>query len=179
MPKSKNNKSHNQRVNNFKNKTKKQMNNQEAAMSQQYPEVRSIPVWDPQAKITISGAQFEILNNSLLQIREAQQVIQGVLSENIVSGVISMDFEKIDPKTLTYGPMTDAEKAPYVENVRQAIEAIKNPAKAAELAQKDQAYQAALAEHEGGTKEETSSSILAADGKPAKKTKGKLVQMGS
>jgi hypothetical protein len=54
----------------------------------------------------------------------AQQAAQAVMTRHLVNGTIKLDFEKLDPQTLTYGPMTDEEKAPYLENFNKAINAV-------------------------------------------------------
>lgn len=177
MPQSKNRKNHKNKVNNFKQKTKKQMNQQN---NQMLPEVQSVPMWAPDAKIELTGQEWELLINTLNHLQNAQQVTNAVMSRHIVNGTITMDFQKLDAEKMQYVEMTDAEKAPYREQINVAIEAIKNPEKAAEKLQKDAAYQAAVAEHENAPDpSQVSGSILAPDGKPAKKTKGKVVAMGN
>lgn len=127
MPVSKNRKEHKtfkKQVNNIKNKTKK-MNQQIPQM----PPVRQIPVWNPTDKIEITGYEWEAIYNGLVQLQGLQQAAQSVMSRNILNGVIQMDFEKLNAKTLQYEPMTDEEKAPYLKQFKQTVEAVKNPPK--------------------------------------------------
>lgn len=108
-----------------KRKTKqKQMNQQNTPTM---PEVRSIPTWASDAKIELTGLEWDAIQNGLTNIQIAQQASQAVMSRNIVSGVIGLDYEKLDPATLQYVPMTDEEKAPYIDNLNKALEAIRNP----------------------------------------------------
>jgi len=132
MPVSKQRKSHKKYANQFKKQIKQKMTNQQNA--QQYPPVRSIPVWKNDAVITLSGLEWEAIQNSLTQIQLGQQAAQAVMSRNIINGVIGMEFEKLNPETLEYGSMTTEEKAPYIADLQKAIEAIKNPPKPAEQA---------------------------------------------
>lgn len=126
MPKSKNRPEQKAKAANFKTKNKKQMT--EMNNAQQLPPVRSIPVWGPDSKIEISGYEWEAIQNGLGAVQIAQQAGQAVMSRNMLTGVITMDFEKLNPQTLEYGPMTDEEKAPYLENFQKAIQKVKeNP----------------------------------------------------
>lgn len=125
MPISKNRKSHKEKSNNFKNKNKKHMNNQGP---QQLPPVRNIPVWPSDAKIELTGFEWEAIQNGLVQVQVMQQAAQAIMSRNIINGVITMDFEKLNPKTLEYEPMTDEEKAPHREELAKLIEGLKNQA---------------------------------------------------
>lgn len=127
MPTSKNRKTHKQKLNNFKNKTRQKMNEQQNAMNQQLPPVRSIPTWDNNAEIKITGYEWEALQNGITQMQGTMQAAQAIMSRHIINGTIGMEFEKLDPKTLQYGEMTAEEKAPYIEDFKRAIEAIKNP----------------------------------------------------
>lgn len=131
MSVSKHNKTHKQRVNNYKQtikQTRQKMNEQtQQPNAQQLPPVRSLPVWANDATIKLTGYEWEAIHNGLSQIQIAQQAAQAVLSRNIVDGVINVEFEKLDPTTLQYIPMTEEEKAPYRENLKATIEQIKNP----------------------------------------------------
>lgn len=168
---SKNNKSHKKRVNNFKTKIKTKMSQTNQQGPQQMPPVRSIPVWDPNAKIEVTGFEWEAINNGLLQVQIAQQAVQAIMSRNIVEGTITLDFEKLNPKSLQYEPMTDGEKAPYIENMKKTIDAIKNP-----KSQTDQAYEAAI-DH-AVDEQVAPGEIITTEGKSAKKavTKSKVVK---
>ena len=89
------------------------------------PEVRSIPTWAPDAVISVTGTEWEAIQNGLTNIQYAQQAAQSVMSRAIVAGTIKMEFEKLNAKTLEYETMTDEEKAPHVEQLNKAIEAIR------------------------------------------------------
>lgn len=91
----------------------------------QMPPVRNIPVWSPQAKIELTGYEWEAIQNGLVQVQVMQQVAQGVMSRHIVNGTIKMDFEKLNAQTLQYEPMTDEEKAPHQEEFAKLIETVK------------------------------------------------------
>lgn len=123
MPISKNRKNHKQKLNNFKQKTKINMSNQQ--LPPQMPPVRNIPTWPSDAKIELTGFEWEALQNALVQMQVAQQVGQAVMSRNIINGVISMDFEKLNPQTLQYEPMTEEEKAPHREELAKLIDGLK------------------------------------------------------
>lgn len=122
MPISKNRKNHKEKVNNFKQKTKINMNQQ---MPPQMPPVRNIPTWPSDAKIELTGFEWEALQNGLVQMQVMQQVAQAVMSRNIINGIITMDFEKLNPKTLQYEPMTEEEKAPHKEEFAKLVEGFK------------------------------------------------------
>ncbi len=127
MPQSKHRKAHKTQLNKRKSNIK-QMNEAQNKI----PPVRSVPVWQPEVMISLKGFELEALANGLGQIQLAQQALQSVISRNIVDGVISLDFEKYDPQTNEYVPMTDEEKAPYRADVERQRAALKNPPKAKE-----------------------------------------------
>ncbi len=70
----------------------------------QMPEVRNVPVWASDAEIVLTGFEWEAIQNALVQVQIAQQAAQSVMSRNIISGVVKMDFEKLNPQTLQYEP---------------------------------------------------------------------------
>lgn len=123
MATSRNRKDHKEKSKQFKQKTKA-MKNQVPNM----PEVQSIPTWSADAKIEVTGSEWEALQNGLTQIQLAQQAAQAVMTRAIINGVIKMDFEKLNPQTLQYEPMSDEEKATHVENFNKAIENVKKAA---------------------------------------------------
>lgn len=128
MAKSKVDKSRQEKVKQFKNKQKKmseQATNQNPNIPQ-LPPVRSFPTWGPDAEIKVNGRIWEVINNGLSAIQEAQQAAQSVLTENILNGTMKMDFEKLNPETLEYVPMTDEEKEPHMKEFEKAVEMIKN-----------------------------------------------------
>ena len=122
MPKSRKNKERNKQLQNFKNKKKM---NQENTRIPQMPEVRQVPVWANDAKIEMTGFEWEAIQNAIVYAQMGAQATQSVMSRNIMNGVIKMDFEKLNPQTLEYEPMTDEEKKPYQEEFQQAIINIK------------------------------------------------------
>lgn len=135
MPQSRKNKERKQKQQNYKNKQKMMNDKQREQMAQTLPPVRQIPVWSSDADIAMKGFEFEALQNSIVQLQVAQQSIQSIMSRNLVEGNIKMDFEKLNPQTLEYEPMTDEEKKPHqddfakaVENVKQAAEKMKQEA---------------------------------------------------
>lgn len=123
MATSRNRKNHKSKLESFKQKSKT-MQKQVPNM----PEVQSIPTWSADAKIEVTGAEWEAIQNGLTQIQLAQQAAQAVMTRALVDGVIKMDFEKLNPQTLQYEPMSDEEKASYVENFNKAIENVKKAA---------------------------------------------------
>jgi len=127
MATSKHRKNHKEKVNNYKNQKSKTMSTERQVP--QMPEVQSIPTWAGDAKIEVTGAEWEAIQNGLTSIQYAQQAAQAVMSRAIVEGVIKMDFEKLNPQTLQYETMTDEEKAPHLENFNAAIEKVKAAAK--------------------------------------------------
>ena len=110
----------------FKKQVKQQ--NMSQVTQPQMPEVRSVPTWTPDAKIEINGYEWEAIQNALTNVQIGQQAAQSVMTRNIINGVIRMDFEKLNAQSLQYEPMTDEEKAPFLENFAKAVDAIKNPA---------------------------------------------------
>lgn len=124
MPKSKHRKKHATQLQKFK--TNKLMEKQNVNIPQ-LPPVRSVPTWTNDAVITLTGYEWEAIQNGLTQVQIAQQAAQAVLSRHIVEGIIKLDFEKLNPQTLQYEQMTDEEKAPYVQNLEATIQQIKNP----------------------------------------------------
>lgn len=124
MPKSKNRKQHKQKLNQFKTKTQKmsETNQQQGPMM---PPVRSIPVWDNNAKIELTGTEFQVIENSLARLQEMIQVVQSVMSRNIISGEIKLDFQKLNPQTLQYGEMSAEEKAVHEKAFQEQVAAFK------------------------------------------------------
>lgn len=121
MAVSKNRKNHKQKLNNFKT-NQRHMSNQAA---QQLAEIRTVPVWNPEANILIKGFEWEAIQNGLGSLQMSMQAAQSVMSRNIVEGNIQMDFEKLDPQTLQYVPMTEDEKTPHREAFAQQVIAFK------------------------------------------------------
>lgn len=123
MAKSRNNKTHKERLNKFKTK-RKQMSEQQSVP--QFPAVRAVPTWDPNAQFMVPGYLWESIQNGLVAVQQAQQAAQAVMSHHIVNGTIKMDFEKlVNPNTGEYGPMTDEEKAEHVKAFDESIERVK------------------------------------------------------
>lgn len=87
------------------------------------PELRVVPRWAPDAKISITGIEWEAIQNGLANIQIALQASQAVMTRNIVEGTILVDIEKLNPQNLQYEQMTDEEKAPHLEQLRKQIEA--------------------------------------------------------
>lgn len=125
MPTAKHRKEHKQKLVNFKQKQKEQMQEKQVP---QMPPYRNIPTWDKNAKIEILGYEWEVIYNTVAQMQLLGQATNAVMSRNIVNGTINMDFEKLDPQTLEYGPMTDEEKQPLLEEFQNTIQAIKDRA---------------------------------------------------
>jgi hypothetical protein len=122
MPISKNRKEHKTKVKQLK---ERQMSEQNKPF--EVPEVRNVPVWANDAIIEMKGFEFEALFNGLMQIQTAQQAVNGIMSRNVLNGTVKMDFEKFDKAKQEYVPMSDEEKAPYVKNFEDAVEAAKKP----------------------------------------------------
>lgn len=125
MPKSRTNKERKQKLENFKQKSKTMSTERTVP---QMPEVQSIPTWSGDAKIEVTGAEWEAIQNGLSSVQLAQQAAQAVMARAMVEGVIKMDFAKLNPQTMEYEPMTDEEKAPYVENFNEAVKKVKDAA---------------------------------------------------
>ena len=128
MATSKHRKNHKEKLQTFKQKSKTMSTEKQIP---QMPEIQSIPTWAGDSKIEVTGKEWEAIQNGLTSIQYAQQAAQAVMSRAIVEGVIKMDFEKLNPQTMQYEPMTDEEKAPHLENFNTAIEKIKAAAKEA------------------------------------------------
>lgn len=124
MPQSRKNKDRKQKLNKYKTNHKMSSNNLANGM----PPVRNVPTWKHTDNIVVTGYEWEAIQNSLAHLQLAQQAAQSVMSRNIVNGTIQMDFEKLNPQTLQYEPMTDAEKQPHREDFAKMLEAFKNPA---------------------------------------------------
>ncbi len=88
------------------------------------PEIRTVPKWDSTAEIAITGLEWELIYNALLNTQGALQASQAVMSRNIVNGQIKLDFEKLNAKTLKYEEMPEDEKAPLVEDSMKQLSAI-------------------------------------------------------
>ena len=127
MPKISKSKDHKKRLQNFKLNQKRKMNENRTQQpdAQQLPPYRHIPVWDKNAKVEILGYEWEVIYNTVAQMQLLTQATNAVMSRNIVNGVIGMDFEKLDPQTLEYVPMTEEEKAPLKQDFNNTIESLK------------------------------------------------------
>ena len=88
------------------------------------PEIRTVPKWDSTAEIVITGLEWELIYNTLLNTQGALQASQAVMSRNIVNGQIKLDFEKLNSKTLQYEEMPEDEKAPLIEDSMKQLSAI-------------------------------------------------------
>lgn len=167
MPTAKHRKNHNEKVNKFKTKQKQNMSEKNTVA--QFPPHRNIPVWDKNAKIEILGYEWEVIYNTVAQMQLLGQATNAVMSRNIVNGVISMDFEKLNPETLEYVEMTDDEKKPLLEEFHKTIEAIKDRNNSIPLVPKNEAV-------ENGT---TAPEVAVKEKKTAKKSKeAKVVSLG-
>lgn len=120
MAQSRKNKKRKHQLTNFKQKHKQQMSNQQQPQ-QSMPLVRNIPIWDAEARISVTGYEWEAIQNALGQLNIAQQAAQSVVSRNLVEGTIKMKFEKLNPLTVQYEDMTAEEQAPYVANFEKMI----------------------------------------------------------
>ena len=129
MPTSRKNKERTKQVNNYKTKHKKMNQEQQQNVGQEMPPVRNVPTWGQNAKIEVTGFEWEAIQNGLSHIQLAQQAAQSIMSRNIVNGVIKMDFEKLNPTTSQYEAMTPEEKAPYAAEFEEMINSFKNQVK--------------------------------------------------
>lgn len=125
MPTSRNNKTHKERINNRKQKIEQIKQSMSQQQAQQLPEVRNIPTWDPNANIIVKGYEWEAIFNALTTLQTAAQAASSVMSQNLLSGVIKMDFQKLDPATLQYVEMEQAEKEQYNKNFEEAVKKVK------------------------------------------------------
>jgi hypothetical protein len=128
-------KEHKKTVNNLKTKTKQKMNENQTtpttAANQTMPPVRSVPVWSPEADILVKGFEWEAVQNALANLSYAMNAAQSIMSRNILSGVITMDFQKLNATGADYEAMTAEEKAPHIEQFKGQIEAFKEAQAAA------------------------------------------------
>jgi hypothetical protein len=129
-------KEHKKTVNNLKTKTKKKMNENQTTQTanQVMPPVRSVPVWSPEADILVKGFEWEAIQNGLANLSYAMNAGQSIMSRNILSGVITMDFQKLDASGTDYEAMTAEEKAPHLEQFQAQIDAFKQAQVAAKIA---------------------------------------------
>lgn len=86
MPKSKVNTKRKSKVEQFKQKTKKRMN------ESKIPQLRSFPIWKSQDTINVSGLEWQSIYNALNIFREAIVASESVMQRNTESGVISTKF---------------------------------------------------------------------------------------
>lgn len=107
----------NNKVKQFKEKQKQKI------MNQELQNVRPIPVWKSTDKIELSGLEFEVINNFINSVQASYGAIQSVMNRNILSGVISLDFEKLNEDKTAYVEMSDEEKAPHIAEYQKILEA--------------------------------------------------------
>ena len=170
MSKSKHRKKHLTQLLKFKTKQKQMSEQKQSNGIPQMPEVRNVPVWASDAEIVLTGFEWEAIQNALVQVQIAQQAAQSVMSRNIISGVVKMDFEKLNPQTLQYEPMADADKKQHQEAFAKMIEGIK-----AQIEKQSEPQQAV--EAEDGRANEAVSAIVSATGEPIAKEQAKVIQM--
>lgn len=166
MPKSRKNKERKENLQQYKNK-RKQMNQE---LAQKLPPVRSIPTWPQDAKIEVSGFEWEAIQNAIVQMQMAQQAAQSIMSRNILNGAITMDFEKLNPQTLEYEPMSPDEKQKHIEEYNGMLAKFKE----------------SLAKRDAGVQSEPEQSaelapakpvILDANAEPIQAEEAKVIQM--
>lgn len=131
MPVSRNRNKHKEKSKTYKNKRKK-MNNQSAM-----PPVRNVPIWAPDAKIEVTGYEWEAINDGIGQMSLAIQAIQAVMSRNIVNGNIQMDFEKLNPLSMQYEPMAEDEKVKYRADFAAVLKGFKDNQAKEQVAEKE------------------------------------------
>lgn len=122
MPQSRKNKTRKTKLENFKNK-QKMSNQQQPEMN--LPPIRQVPIWPNNAKIEVTGYEWEAIQNALAYLQMAVQASNSVMSRNIFNGVIKMDFEKLNPETLQYVEMTEQEKEPHQKEFQEMLANIK------------------------------------------------------
>lgn len=130
MPKVTHNKTHKKRLNKFKANQKRMTEQKTQQGAPQFPPYRNVPTWDKNAKIEMFGYEWEVIYNTVAQLQALVQATNAVMSRNIVNGIIDMDFEKLDPKTLEYVEMSDEEKKPLREDFNNLINSLKAQADA-------------------------------------------------
>lgn len=123
MPKSKNRTNHKEKLNQFK--TKQRIMNQQTGQAPTMPEIRNVPVWDPQATIEVKGFEWEAIQNGLTGVQMGLQAAQSIMSRNILNGTITMDFEKLNAATMQYELLSDEDAKPHVEQFKAQVEAFK------------------------------------------------------
>jgi hypothetical protein len=123
MAKSRRNNQRKENLNKYKNKQK--LMSQNAALAQSMPPVRSVPIWPADAKIDVTGVEWEAILNTFSLLQNGVQAVQSVMSRNLVNGTMTMDFEKLNPQTLQYEKMPDDEKAKNQAEFAEMIKAFK------------------------------------------------------
>lgn len=125
MAKAKTNPSRKGKLDNFKQSQKLKNNNMSEVVKPQFPEVRQIPVWRTDETITMNGTEFQAIYEAMSSMQQAAGVLQGIVTRSIIEEKIKLDFEKFDPESNTYVPMTDEEKAPHAEQVQVILNQIR------------------------------------------------------
>lgn len=122
MAKSKTNPKRKQKQLNYKNshKRKTMENNQ-----QQLPEVRNVPVWKSTDKFEMNGLEFQEIFNFLNNINGAYMATQSIMNKNIMNGTVKMQFEKINPETGQYEPLSGDDAKPYEDDFNAMVETVR------------------------------------------------------
>ena len=98
MPRSKVNKDRKEKLTNFKNqqKTKKMPENTTNELPFDFKPFKQIPIWEPDAKIEVTGAEFMAFQNFFNIFAEPIQHMQTIFKRNMDSGVITIKYEGED-----------------------------------------------------------------------------------
>lgn len=110
----------------IKNKISKIMSERNEIPQNGLPEIRQSPVWNSDAMLEISGAEWEAIFNFIEGSSSAFMAANAVMSRNIINGKVKMKFEKLNKETLLYENMTTEEEKPYQDEVQKAIKAAKD-----------------------------------------------------
>lgn len=114
------NKERKSNLQNFKNnhKMERQQNEQTPELA---PNVFQQPTWRNDAKIDVTGAEFEAIMRAVDQMGQASAALQNIVNRNLLQGTITMTYFKVDETGTAYTPLTEEESAPYRQTLQDVI----------------------------------------------------------
>lgn len=119
MPKSKVDKSRKDKLNNYKNKNKKEFVMQQNV---NLPQEREVPTWSADERMEVTGKEFELIYNFLTSIGDAYAAANSIMSRNILNGKVRINFERLGPNG--YEPIPEEEQAPKREEYQKLVNSI-------------------------------------------------------
>lgn len=118
MPKSKKDKSREAKVVKFKESVKQEK--EETKKTMEIPKIRpfrQVPTWEPDAEFSLTGEEFNILQDFFNIFAEPIQIMQGIFARNLNSGKIVTKY--LDNE----GKEVDKEEVQaYIEQMKQYFE---------------------------------------------------------